>query len=185
MTEMIHFIRQLEAYYRLEVIECSWKVLIDFLNKKQGDLDALIDAHRNYLHRTTKKILLWHSKLGKEVRRVPLFFFHYLTRFPGNASSSTDGFVHVHPSVPRGYGMSDILHESCSGKLMLFWKDNFYNYCLTESARRDQKMDEERVRLAVSSHFSRNLPYCRAFIPAIIKIKFQTRQMLLLVYSVA
>jgi hypothetical protein len=30
MAEMIHFIRQLEAYCRLEVIECLWNVLIDF-----------------------------------------------------------------------------------------------------------------------------------------------------------
>jgi len=68
MAEMIHFIRQLEAYCRLEVIECSWKVLIDFMNKKEGDLDALIDCHRSYLDRIAKKILLWNSKLGKEAR---------------------------------------------------------------------------------------------------------------------
>ena len=67
MAEMIHFIRQLEAYCRLEVIECSWNTLIDFLNKKEGDLDALIDSHCTYLDRMTKKILLWNSKPGKEV----------------------------------------------------------------------------------------------------------------------
>ena len=67
MAEMIHFIRQLEAYCRLEVIECSWNALIDFLNKKEGDLDALIDSHCTYLDRMTKKILLWNSKPGKEV----------------------------------------------------------------------------------------------------------------------
>ena len=67
MSEMIHFIRQLEAYCRLEVIECSWNALIDFLNKKEGDLDALIDSHRTYLDRMSKKILLWNSKPGKEV----------------------------------------------------------------------------------------------------------------------
>lgn len=67
VSEMIHFIRQLEAYCRLEVIECSWKTLTYFLNKKDGDLDALIDAHRSYLDQITKKILLWTSKPGKEV----------------------------------------------------------------------------------------------------------------------
>jgi len=78
MVEMIHFIRQLEAYCRLEVIECSWKVLTDFLNKKEGDLDALIDAHRSYLERMTKKILLWHSKPGKEVRCDAIgYTYHY------------------------------------------------------------------------------------------------------------
>ena len=68
MAEMVHFIRQLETYCRLEVIECSWKVLVDFLNKIEGDLDALIDAHRTYLERVTKKILLWSPRPGKEVR---------------------------------------------------------------------------------------------------------------------
>ena len=63
---MIHFIRQLEAYCRLEVIECSWKELTDFLHKKDGDLDALIGAHRNYLDRMARKILLWSPKHGKE-----------------------------------------------------------------------------------------------------------------------
>ena len=68
MAEMIHFICQLKAYCRLEVIEqCLWNVLIDFLDKKEGDLDALIDSHRTYLDRMTKKILLWNSKPGKEV----------------------------------------------------------------------------------------------------------------------
>ena len=73
MAEMIHFIRQLEAYCRLEVIECSWNALIDFLNKKEGDLDALIDSHCTYLDRMTKKILLWNSKPGKEVCNIDSF----------------------------------------------------------------------------------------------------------------
>ena len=42
---MIHFIRQMEAYCQLEVIECSWKILLEFCTKKEGDLDALIEAH--------------------------------------------------------------------------------------------------------------------------------------------
>lgn len=105
---MIHFIRQLEAYYRLEVIECSWKVLIDFLSKKQGDLDALIDAHRNYLDRTTKKILLWHSKPGKEVRKAHLYFSLLSHTIPGNASAPVDRNIRVHFAVPRGHG-TDLL----------------------------------------------------------------------------
>lgn len=66
-AEMIHFIRQMQAYVRLEVVECSWMKLIDFLNKKEGDLDALIEAHRNYLNQMMKKILLQSPKAGKEV----------------------------------------------------------------------------------------------------------------------
>jgi gamma-tubulin complex component 3 len=67
MAEMVHFIRQMQAYCQLEVIECSWKMLIDFLNKKEGDLDAMIDAHRSYLDRMVKKVLLLSPKAGREV----------------------------------------------------------------------------------------------------------------------
>ncbi|KAG6831584.1 hypothetical protein H0H92_009057 [Tricholoma furcatifolium] len=66
MAEMIHFIRQMQAYCHLEVIECSWKNLTDFLHKKEGDLDALLDAHQSYLDRMARKILLLSSKAGKE-----------------------------------------------------------------------------------------------------------------------
>lgn len=64
---MIHFIRQMAAYCHLEVIECSWKSLMDFVNEKEGDLDALISAHRVYLDRMVKKLLLIGAKAGREV----------------------------------------------------------------------------------------------------------------------
>ncbi len=66
MGEMIHFIRQIEAYCQLEVIECSWKILLDFVQKKEGDLDALIEAHRAYLDRMVKKVLLTIPRPGRE-----------------------------------------------------------------------------------------------------------------------
>ncbi len=66
MAEMIHFIRQMEAYCQLEVIECSWKILLEFVHKKEGDLDALIEAHRAYLDRMVKKVLLLNPKAGRE-----------------------------------------------------------------------------------------------------------------------
>lgn len=66
MAEMIHFIRQIEAYCQLEVIECSWKALFEFVQKKEGDLDALIESHRVYLDRMVKKILLLSPKAGRE-----------------------------------------------------------------------------------------------------------------------
>ncbi|PFH52765.1 hypothetical protein AMATHDRAFT_139134 [Amanita thiersii Skay4041] len=66
IAEMIHFVRQMQAYCHLEVIECSWKTLTDFLMKKEGGLDALIEAHRTYLNKLEKKILLLSPKAGKE-----------------------------------------------------------------------------------------------------------------------
>ncbi|KAF9567322.1 gamma-tubulin complex, DGRIP91/SPC98 component [Agrocybe pediades] len=109
LHEMIHFIRQLEAYCRLEVIECSWNSLLEFLNKKDGDLDALIEAHRSYLERTTKKILLVNPKPGKEeiLLRQLSELFNLILQFREVT-------------------------------------DTFYNYCLSESARRDQQMDNVR-----------------------------------------
>lgn len=67
VAEMIHFIRQMQAYSQLEVIECSWADLMDFVHKKEGDLDALIAAHRDYLGRLVRKILLLSNKAGREV----------------------------------------------------------------------------------------------------------------------
>ncbi|KDQ17332.1 hypothetical protein BOTBODRAFT_64327 [Botryobasidium botryosum FD-172 SS1] len=66
MAEMIHFMRQLQAYCHLEVIECSWKSLLEFIEKKEGDLDGLIEAHNSYLDRMVKKVLLLSPKTGKE-----------------------------------------------------------------------------------------------------------------------
>lgn len=66
MAEMIHFMRQMEAYCNLEVIECSWQELVRFVDKKEGDLDALIETHRAYLDRMVKKVLLLSPKAGRE-----------------------------------------------------------------------------------------------------------------------
>ncbi|KAF5344118.1 hypothetical protein D9758_008907 [Tetrapyrgos nigripes] len=109
MAEMIHLIRQMQAYCQLEVIECSWKTLVEFLNKREGDLDAMIEAHRSYLGRLVKKILLLTSKSGREEQVLNI--------------------------------VKDIF------TLILQFKDavdNFYNYCLSESARRDRALDTAR-----------------------------------------
>lgn len=66
-AEMVHFLRQLQAFCQLEVIECSWADLIEFTSKREGDLDALIAAHRKYLNRVVRKVLLLSAKRDKEV----------------------------------------------------------------------------------------------------------------------
>ncbi|KAJ7700140.1 Spc98 family-domain-containing protein [Mycena rosella] len=109
MAEMIHFMRQMQAYCQLEVIECSWKILLDFLNKKEGDLDALIEAHRSYLDRMVKKVLLLSPKSGKQ--------------------------ENILNQVKEVFSTILMFREAT---------DNFYNYCLSESARRDAKLDAER-----------------------------------------
>jgi gamma-tubulin complex component 3 len=148
MAEMIHFIRAMEAYCQLEVIECSWKILTDFLSKREGDLDALIGAHQSYLDRMVKKVLLLSPKSGKEVssKRCPFCVL----------------------SDVREVGQENLLHQvldifatilsfreatvcrisPVAGDRRHFGsQDNFYNYCLSESARRDRQFDAGRVRL--------------------------------------
>lgn len=58
LAEMIHFVKQLQYFSHLEVIECSWVILMRFIEKGEGDLDALIDAHTSYINRLATKALL-------------------------------------------------------------------------------------------------------------------------------
>lgn len=62
---MVHFLRQLQAFCQLEVIECSWAALMECTDKRSGDLDSLISAHRTYLDRVVRKVLLLGSR-GKD-----------------------------------------------------------------------------------------------------------------------
>ncbi|KIK68101.1 hypothetical protein GYMLUDRAFT_191161 [Collybiopsis luxurians FD-317 M1] len=109
MAEMVHVMKQLQAYCQLEVIECSWKILVEFLNRREGDLDAMIDAHRTYLDRLVKKILLLSPKAGRE--------------------------EHIMNQVKDLFTVVLQFQESF---------ENFYNFCLTESTRRDRKLDSGR-----------------------------------------
>ena len=102
MAEMIHFIRQTQAYCQVEVIECSWEVLHQFIQQKKGDLDSLIGAHRLYLDRIVKKVLLLSHKAGREVSTatlvVTLSDIHL-----GKPTQPNEGTVHNCPAVPRVY----------------------------------------------------------------------------------
>ncbi|KAL1944175.1 hypothetical protein VTO73DRAFT_3360 [Trametes versicolor] len=109
MAEMIHFMRQMEAYCNLEVIECSWTELIAFVEKKEGDLDALIETHRAYLDRMVKKVLLLSPKAGREENLLN--------------------------QVRDVFTMILNFREAT---------DDLYNYCLSESARRDAEKDATR-----------------------------------------
>ncbi|BGO92393.1 Microtubule-nucleating Tub4p (gamma-tubulin) complex component [Rhodotorula toruloides] len=58
LSEMIFFVRQVESFCHLEVIACQWSDLEDFIAKKEGDLDKLVDAHRKFLEKLVEKALL-------------------------------------------------------------------------------------------------------------------------------
>lgn len=69
---MIFFVRQVEYYCHLEVVACQWKELEDFISKKDGDLDKLIEAHRRYVTTMVDKALLRASGRRKKEAK-PLF----------------------------------------------------------------------------------------------------------------
>lgn len=67
LGEMVHFVRQLQGFCQLEVIEYSWHDLQTFFAKRQGDLDELIESHRAYLNALIGKVLLRSGKKGTVV----------------------------------------------------------------------------------------------------------------------
>lgn len=54
---MLHFVRELEHFCHLEVIDCAWSSLATFIDRGEGDLDALINAHADYINRLASKAL--------------------------------------------------------------------------------------------------------------------------------
>ncbi|ORY03062.1 Spc98 family-domain-containing protein [Clohesyomyces aquaticus] len=61
ISEMIHFVNQLQYYILFEVIESSWNELQSSLRKPESTLDDLITAHARYLTNITRKGLLGSS----------------------------------------------------------------------------------------------------------------------------
>ncbi|GAB7358815.1 hypothetical protein MBLNU230_g4039t1 [Neophaeotheca triangularis] len=58
VSEMVHFINQLQYYILFEVIEAGWEGLMREMRKPDATLDTLIEAHTAYLRSITRKGLL-------------------------------------------------------------------------------------------------------------------------------
>lgn len=63
LNEQIHFIKQMQGFINLEVIEYSWNDLCQFFitnreKRTQIDLDELIQSHKAYLNALLSKVLL-------------------------------------------------------------------------------------------------------------------------------
>lgn len=67
-AQMVHFMSELQAFCHLEGIAVPWSEFVAFTEKRSGDLDELIAAHRSYLKAMSSKVLL-RSKNREEVRR--------------------------------------------------------------------------------------------------------------------
>jgi gamma-tubulin complex component 3 len=63
LNEQIHFVKQMQGFINLEVIEYSWNDLCQFFatnreKKTEIDLDELIQSHKAYLNALLSKVLL-------------------------------------------------------------------------------------------------------------------------------
>ncbi|GHJ85670.1 hypothetical protein NliqN6_2072 [Naganishia liquefaciens] len=57
-AQMVHFMSELQAFCHLEGIAAPWSEFVAFTEKRSGDLDELIAAHRAYLKAMSSKVLL-------------------------------------------------------------------------------------------------------------------------------
>ncbi|KAJ3321967.1 Gamma-tubulin complex component 3 [Boothiomyces sp. JEL0866] len=57
-SEMMHFVNQLQNYILFEVIECSWKELMEKIQNGTCDLNGIIDSHINFLQIVLQKGLV-------------------------------------------------------------------------------------------------------------------------------
>ena len=73
---MVHFIRQLQAFYQLEVIECSWQAFEELVTKNEDGLDGLLSAHKEYLERLVSRILFHDRYTTREVSRISFQMYH-------------------------------------------------------------------------------------------------------------
>ena len=91
----------------------------------------------------------------------------------GNAPPAVKGGIYHHSAISRSLGTNTAikLYPTLSNH-----QDNFYNYCLTEAARKDQALDAERVSLqSTLLHFSQH--YKRVSTRAISSIINHTHEM--------
>ena len=66
-AQMIHFVAELQAFCQLEAIELAWQDMVEFERSREGDLDALIAAHRTYLGNIKAKALLLNPRDASDV----------------------------------------------------------------------------------------------------------------------
>ncbi|KAG8914314.1 Microtubule-nucleating Tub4p (gamma-tubulin) complex component, partial [Tulasnella sp. 408] len=137
MSEMIFFIRQLQSYTHLVVIEGCWKELQEFLKKKEGDLDSLIQAHRAYLERMETRSMLLRSRQGKR------------EQYLADVKECFDRALNFVEGVLMNHA---------------FRKDSFYNHSLNAAAKLDAERDEYRGvftregRTTPTGHHDEGLP---------------------------
>jgi gamma-tubulin complex component 3 len=82
VAEMVHFVNQLQYYILFEVIEASWEVLQEAMEKPDSTLDDLIEAHKKYINSITHKGLLGNPRHSSTGQREDSFLsqLHYILK---------------------------------------------------------------------------------------------------------
>jgi gamma-tubulin complex component 3 len=124
---MIHFVKALQAFAHLEVVDCSFTALEAFALKKEGDLDELIAAHEGYVDRLASKILMRGTAGGRTVSRLHELRMCECTRL--TVCKQDDSILkNTNKALETMLGFKDSLDALC-------------NYALAEASR----LDSERV----------------------------------------
>ncbi|KAK2809570.1 hypothetical protein FQN50_003623 [Emmonsiellopsis sp. PD_5] len=129
ISEMNHFICQLQYYILFEVIEASWDQLQVAMSKPGCTLDDLIEAHTKYLNSITHKGLLGSSSRGTTT----------------TTSSATSNSA----SKDREDSFLSQLHQIL--KIMLAYKDavdGLYSFSVAEFTRRQEFTAKIETRTA-------------------------------------
>ncbi|PGH06566.1 hypothetical protein AJ79_06505 [Helicocarpus griseus UAMH5409] len=123
ISEMNHFISQLQYYILFEVIEASWDQLQVAISKPGCTLDDLVEAHTKYLNSITHKGLLGSSSRGG-------------AHNPAASTNKEDSFLSQ-------------LHQIL--KIMLAYKDavdGLYSFSVAEFTRRQEFTAKIETRTA-------------------------------------
>jgi len=68
-----------------------------------------------------------------------------LTVIIGTGPQHCKGYLCFNPTIQRCGGEYKTICRTSNMQLRIYFKDNFYNYCLSEAARRDRALDAARV----------------------------------------
>lgn len=116
LTEMIHFVNQLQYYILFEVIEASWDQLHDAINTPGCTLDDIIEAHAKYLRSITRKGLLGSSSMdfAAQLHELLKVMLAYKEAVDGLYSFSIAEYARQQEGAPASKSRKEIQRKTLS-----------------------------------------------------------------------
>lgn len=127
LNEHIHFVKQMQGFVNLEVIEYSWNDLVQLLSshtakKRPLDLDELISSHRAYLNALIGKVLLRSSsssakrgdQLAHEVKNNMDTMLFFAAAIEDLAQHITDELAHAELGTTASQAKLNTIHQRLS-----------------------------------------------------------------------